>query len=129
MTAHAALAAHMRLAALPKWGRAAAPADDFAKRQEAAEKAHRTRLANAGSRPNVRPGKLPPSIVAMGNKPKGRAPVGRHGFALGDAVEIVGGRYAGEVGRYDGSVDRTRCFVQTKGGRRSVAAKFVRRIA
>lgn len=120
-----AMAAHMRLAALPAWGRKTPPDDEYAKRSAAAQKARRTRLQNRAEAGPPK-GRLPNSIQSM-FKPKGRAPVDRHGFVLREAVEIVSGKHAGQRGHYDGSVDATRVFVMTAAGRRSVYARFVRR--
>lgn len=116
-----ALAVHARLSSLPTYVHR--KPEHIVDRAAAAEKAARTR----GRAITV--SKAAPTRPAAPAGRKGRPQVGRHGFSLRQRVEIVGGKYAGQVGRYDGSVDVARVFVQTGKARLSVMARFVKAAA
>ena len=116
-----ALAVHARFAALPTFVHR--KPEHVVDKAAAAARAGRTR----GKAITV--SKAAPTRAAAPAGRKGRAPVDRHGFSLRQRVEIVGGKYAGQVGRYDGSVDVARVFVQTGKARLSVMARFVKAAA
>jgi hypothetical protein len=114
---------HARMASLPTYVHR--KPEVVVDRAAAAAKAARTRGVALSITGTPRPASKP----AAPAKPRGRQPTDRHGFSLRQRVDIVGGRYAGQVGRYDGSVDVTRVFVQTGKVRLSVMARFVRAAA